>query len=79
MKNNFEKEIEKILKEMDKDKQRIIAHPFLYNKYKEKFEEIKKQYFVTIFESSLIPIDKIYVFDSEKNIEKDMIKSLPII
>lgn len=39
---NILEELDNILKEFDKDKQRIIIHPFTYNKYKTKFDQIKK-------------------------------------
>jgi len=73
---NIIEEIDKILKEIDKDKQRIIIHPFLYNKYKDKFDQIKKEYYVVIIENNLIPADKIIVMESERDSEERMFNPL---
>lgn len=77
MKNIIEKICE-LLKEADKYKKQIIIHPEVYNQYKEQFDQLVPDFPVLIHQSSFTPKDQIFIFASEKEIEREFFKPISL-
>jgi hypothetical protein len=74
---NIAEELDKIIKEIDKDKQRIVMHPDLYNKYKDKIDRIETEYFAIVIINSSVPVNKVFVVESERNMDKRLFSPFP--
>jgi len=68
--------INKILEEMDKDKQRVVVNTEVYYLYKDVFDQAEKNNHVIICHYDIIPKDKIYIVGSRRDLETLMFKPL---
>jgi len=72
------KDLIEILKEMEKDKQRLIVNTEFYNLHKDAFDEVEKKNHVIIHHYNFILKDKIYVVRSQRELEALIFKPLKL-